>query len=182
MYPKIYQEPEPPRLPLPSLYERNPGTYWHPTADFVAELADYLSGKRLLEVFAGNGLLAGYLDAAGVDVTATSILSGMDAHSQGLYFPVENIKATAAVSKYGLTHDVLLMCWPTVTLDALHAANAWGQGRDIVFIGEVTDYSKNHLGGCATDEFFEAVTLVHAFSDYSSRNMMEHAYVYQLKT
>lgn len=181
MYPKLYQAPEPTLLPLPSLTREIPGTFWQPTAPFVQELENFVGKRSVLEVFAGNGLLAGHLAQAGVTVTATSILSSMDGHELGIYHPVDNIKASSAVSKYGLTHDVLLMCWPTTTMDALYAAQAWGLGRDIVFIGEVTDYSKHHLGGCATDEFFDAVDIVHTFDKYTPRNALERAMVCRLK-
>ena len=30
-----------------------------------------------------------------------------------------------------------------------------GPEKEIPYLGEVTDYSRGHLGGCATDEFFE---------------------------
>lgn len=145
------------------------------------ELADFIGDRSVLEIFAGNGLLAGHLTKAGVTVTATSILSSMDGHEHGIYHPIDNLKASAAVSKYGLSHEVLLMCWPTVTMDALYATQAWGTGRDIIFIGEVTDYSKNHLGGCATDEFFDAVDIVHTLDKYTPRNALERAMVCRLK-
>ena len=109
---------------------------------------------------------------------ATSILSSMDAHQMGLYYPVENIEAQEAVAKYGQDCDVLLMCWPTVTNAALFCAQDWGN-KPIVFIGEVTDYSLNHLGGCATDEFHERFVLDHQIS-YQG-NMLEQTRIGRLK-
>lgn len=181
MYPTLYEAPKPELIPLPSRDQEVPGIFWIPSSAFVTELSDYLESKSVLEVFAGNGLLAGHLASNGVHVTATSILSSMDGHERGVYHPVENLKASTAVEKYGLTHDVLLMCWATVTMDALRAAEAWGPGRNIVFIGEVTDYTKNHLGGCATDEFFEAIEVVHRFEHHRLKNMLEQAFVCRLK-
>lgn len=181
MYPSLYQKPEPVLLPLPALNKPVAGTYWTPSAKFVKELSYFLEERSVLEVFAGNGLLAGHLAENGVHVTATSLLSSIDAHERGVYHKVEDIKATTAVANYGLTHDVLLMCWPMPTMDAVRAARAWGPGRDIIFIGEVTDYSKNHLGGCATDEFFEEVVFTRRFEHHVPRNVMEQAVVCRLR-
>jgi hypothetical protein len=156
-----------------------PGTFWIPNAAFLEELVSFLAGKVVLEVFAGNGYLAGLLRAQGIEVTPTSLLSSHDGHESGLYAPVEEMKASDAVACYGGTHDVLLMTWPVVTLDVLRACEAWGPSRPIVFVGEVTDYEKNHLGGCATDEFFEAIQVTRRFESYKG-NMLEAAFVCDL--
>lgn len=66
-----------------------------------------------------------------------------------------------------------------MTLEVLKAAKAWGPDKDIVFIGEVTDYAKNHLGGCATDEFFEAIQVSRKFESYRG-NLLEAAMVCRL--
>lgn len=167
-------------IALPPPGEHVAGVFWRPNPAFVQELAESLQGHSVLEIFAGNGYLAGLLTEQGVSVTATSLLTGMDAHARGLYHPVADIRAGDAIQQYGLTHDVLLVCWPTVTMDVLHAVRQWGPGRDIIFIGEVTDYSKGHLGGCATDEFFDAVTFIKDFNSYRG-NMLERAVVCRLK-
>jgi hypothetical protein len=167
----------PPLLALPKAldpYERAAvGAFWRPNEAFVDELADALRGRRVLEVFAGNGLLAGLLAARGVDVVATSILSSMDRHEAGLYHPVEPLDAVAAALIYQ-ERDALLMCWPTVTPAALAACEIWGEGRPIVFIGEFTDYTLGHLGGCATDDFFARFVREKDFATYQG-NMMERA-------
>lgn len=163
-----------PRLiPLPRSICDVAGLYWRPNDQFVHELAMALQGRRVLEIFAGNGYLAGLLSARGVDILATSILSSMDAHERGVYHPVEDMDAVEAVKAYGNDRDVLLMCWPTVTNQALYAAQDWGD-KPIIFIGEFTDYEKNHLGGCATDEFFERFSMTHEFTCYNG-NMLEKA-------
>lgn len=124
--------------------------------------------------------MAALLNHAGVAITATTRFSSHDAHAHGLYFPVLESDAPRAVGALGRDHDVLLMSWPTVTEAALVAAYRWGFEKHIVFIGEVTDYSKGHLGGCATDEFFEAIEVVHRFESYRG-NMLEAAFVCRLK-
>lgn len=143
-----------------------PGVFWKPNETFVTELADWLKGRRVLEVFAGNGLLASLLAKQGVDIKATSILSGMD--------------ALKAVYRHGDSVDVLLICWPTVTHAVIQAAMAWGSSRDICYVGETTDYSKGHLAGCATDEFFFGTHVTHEFNHYRG-SALEHAQVRRLK-
>lgn len=176
----MYRPKPAPMRPVPRAadWPRVPGVYWQPTEAFVDELAAYLQGQRVLEIFAGNGLLAGLLAARGVEVRATSILSGMDAHERGLYHPVEYLDAISAVDQYGGRSDVLLVCWPTTTSEAVtRAVRRWGDRRDIVFIGEMTDYSKGHLGSCATDSFFEGFTTTRQFAAYAGRCSFEQAVV-----
>jgi hypothetical protein len=167
-------------LPLPAQPGRVPGVFWRPSLAFLDQLAAFLQGKRVLEIFAGNGYLAGLLAARGIAITATSLRSGHDCHARGLYHPVTALPAAQAVAELGQEHDVLLVCWPTVTPEVLRAATTWGAGRDIVFIGEVTDYSRGHLGGCATDEFFDAIDATHRFNAYQG-SPLEQAMVCRLK-
>lgn len=143
------------------------GVFFQPQAAFLDELAQYLAGKRVLEVFAGNGLLAAHLAERKVMVTATSLFSGMDCSINGLYHPVEELSAVDAAGKYRETHDVLLMSWPTVTDEAYWAARI--MGKPVVIIGEYTDYAQSLLGGCATDEFWARATTVKVFSTYPGR-------------
>jgi hypothetical protein len=152
-------------------------TWGNFTAAFVDDLAARLDGRRVLEVFAGNGRLAQLLAERGVSVTSTSRFTGHDGHERGMYFPVFEIDAVDAVMTFGNDADVLLMCWPTVTSAALRAAVAWGPARDIFFIGEWTDYTKGNLGGCATDEFFEAAVVQSDINSYSTLNALERAVV-----
>ena len=167
-------------LPLSPHCARVLGNYWKPNPMFVSELAGYLQGRKVLEIFAGNGYLAGLLSARGVDITSTTVFSGHDAHERGLYFPVHERSATDAVLEFGDSHDVLLVCWPTVTKSVLLAALLWGVDKPIVFIGEITDYTQNVLGGCATDEFFEHFAITKRFSTYGTRKSFEHAVVGQI--
>jgi len=144
----------------------NPVTYGKFTDAFVDELAAFFRGKRVLEVFAGNGALASLLARKGVSVTATSLFMGHDGHEMGNNFPVIEMDAAEAVLSLGDDHDVLLICWPTVTNRVTVATQLWGAGREFVYIGEFTDYSKNQLGGCADDEFFETIESFVPFASY----------------
>lgn len=163
-------------LTIPKIPADAAGIFWRVNQEFIDELSAKLRGKRVLEVFAGNGLMAALLHARGVDIVATSILSSMDAHERGLYHPIQEMDAVEAVLTLHQDCDVLLMCWPTVTQKAVRAAMHWSAIKDapIVFIGEYTDYSKNHLGGCATDEFFEMFKIDQTFSSYRG-NALERA-------
>lgn len=165
-------------LPLPEIIDRVPGQFWRPNVIFINELVQALQGRRVLEIFAGNGYLAGVLASRGIDIQATSILSSMDAHDYGIYHPVEDMDAVTAVHTYAQDADVLLMCWPTTTNQALEAADLWGD-RPIVFIGEMTNYAIEHYGGCCTDEFFERFSVSKTFLSYQG-SMMEHACIGEL--
>lgn len=154
------------RLPLVGL-GMVPGCFWRPSYAFLDELVATIGERRVLEVFSGNGYLAAHLAARGVQIRATSRRAGHDAHEQGFYCDVEEMDAVQAVQTYGADAEVLLMCWPTTTPAAWRAALAWGAEKDIIFIGEVTDYAKGHLGGCATDEFFEDVRFVCRLEAYN---------------
>lgn len=169
------------KVQLPKHMGQVPGVYWVATQGFVDELASRLRGKRVLEVFAGNGFLAAHLAQAGVDIRATTIFSGHDAHERGIYFDVEEMRAEHAVLRYGPESDVLLMAWPTTTPAALHAALLWGPEKPLVFIGEMTDLAEGFLGGCATDEFFEFLQVEHRFASYRQGHAHEHAVVARLQ-
>ncbi|CAH6992765.1 conserved hypothetical protein [Vibrio chagasii] len=150
------------------------------SSDFIDELADELRGKKVLEVFGGNGYLAFQLQSRGVKVMCTSILSGMDGHDINKFTDIEDIDAVEAVVKHGEHFDVLLMSWPTVTMAAYKAAVLWGADKDIVYLGERTedpDAPLWQLAGCATDEFHAAVKPVRDFKHYTPKNHMDRAYV-----
>lgn len=165
------------RLPLGGEFSRALGNYGTPNAEFLCDLVKVLQGRKVLEIFAGNGRLAGELDAQGITVTATTVFSSHDKHEDGLYYPVLNLDASAAVRQFQADHDVLLICWPTTTPEVLRAIALWGEDRDIVYIGEVTDYTKHMLGACATDEFFEHIQVTHVFGSHVPRNMLESAFI-----
>lgn len=169
----------PPALSLPEEPQRELGVYWRPSNAFADELAEALAGKAVLEIFAGNGLLAAMLAKRGVDIVATSVLSSIDAHERGLYHPVIDMEASLAVKELGAERDALLMCWPNASGAALRACEAWGFERPIAYIGEVTDYALGRLGGCASDEFFERFRAERELKSYHG-NALEKALVGRL--
>lgn len=128
------------------------GMYAMVALDWVADLAAYLRGHRVLEVMAGRGWLAKALMHHGVVVTATDDLSwGEGRKWKPPLVPVLRLEAEEAVRRFGAEHDVLLVSWPPYDDDgALRAARAWGDERPIVYVGE-------DKGGCmADDAFFDA--------------------------
>jgi hypothetical protein len=171
-----------PKRPLTKNISRGDGIWWTPNRAFIDELATFLRGKRVLEVFAGSGYLAAEMAASGVDILATTIFSGHDNHAMGLFHPVEEMSAETAVVTRGDGRDVLLFCWPTVTNAVLHASLLWGTDRDIVFIGEMPkpSWGMGGLAGCATDEFFEAIEITHRFEKYAG-NALEAAVVCRIR-
>ena len=140
------------------------GTFDHA---FVDELAAALAGMRVLEVFAGNGMLSAKLAERGVDVLATSLFSSHDGSINGMHHPVLEMRAAEAARTHG-DRDVLLMCWPPSDEAAAQAALLWGEERPLVFIGEVTDFESGSLGGCASDLFFELSDVRREFAAYRS--------------
>ena len=146
-------------------------------ASFLDELGNRLKGHRVLEVFAGNGLLAALLSVRGVPVKATSLFAGHDGHEHGLLYPVEELRAIEAVERYGDEHDILLMSWPTATEAAAEAVIAWGSDRPIIFIGEITnpDLGFSGLGGCASDRLFAVTEVMAEFGTYRGRGHLDRA-------
>lgn len=157
--------------------ERKPGVFWRENPEFIKELTEYLRGKRVLEVFAGNGYLSSLLQSNNIDVTPTSLKTGYD--FDVYYTEVTELMASHAVEQLGEAHDVLLITWPTVTIDAYRALQKWAGDKPIVYIGETTDLSINKLGGCATDELWNNVEFTKHFSTYKG-NLLEQAGILKL--
>lgn len=147
------------------------------SAPFLDELSAYLRGKRVLEVFAGNGLLAKGLAEREVDIRSTSLFSGIDGHDQGMHFSVERIEASAAVDQYGSWADALLMSWPPANEAAAKCVSRWGEGREVIFIGEMTrpDLGFAGLGGCGSDLLFSITRVHHRFASYAGRGFLDVA-------
>ncbi len=149
---------------------------------FVDELVDWIAGRSVLEVFAGNGLLAKLLSDRGVKIKATTLFRSHDAHENGMHFPVEELDVESAVSRYGDQFDILLMSWPVAEETASRSLLGWDSQKPVVFIGEVTDLAKHELGGCATDSFFAMTDVISQFQKYkSTRSGLDRAQVRQVK-
>lgn len=153
------------------------------TPEFVSELAAWVGDRRVLEIFAGNGLLASKLSNLGINIVSTSLFQGHDGHEHGMNFDVKERDCIDAVVEFGDSADILLMSWPTTTDAAAGAAMLWGDDRPIIFIGEVTNLELNHYGGCATDLFFDLTNETEQFSTYrSERGVLDRAAIRHTKT
>lgn len=138
-------------------------TYWHsvrsvigfvaPTLEFARELKKVIGEGTVLEVGAGTGLLAKYLDAVGVKITATDDYSWYNEEKIGTmwkrYFPVEKLDFKDAIEKYRA--DYLLLCWPMynnpLAREAAELFTELNPDGLIIYIGE-------GLEGCTADDGF----------------------------
>lgn len=141
-------------------HQRSLGLYGYLSRPLVDGLVDFIGRRCVLEAFAGRGQLGALLCERGVDVKVTSLRQGHDAsETLGHVVEVENLDVVRAVAKYQAWMDVLLVCWPVADSSLLRALPLLPPHAQIIFIGEVTDYSTEpaFLGGCACDVFFERV-------------------------
>ena len=159
---------------------RKPITYGNFTEPFLNSLAEQLKGKRVLEIFAGNGFLASELEKRGITILPTTIFSGHDGHAEKMYTDVLEIDALSAVKEYTDDHDILLVCWPTTTEETWKASMEWGSEKPIFFIGEAPKPG-NPYPGCASDTFFEAVEQTNTIPGYEPRNYLDSAYIMHSK-
>lgn len=137
--------------------------YWHsvrsvigfvaPTLEFARELKKVIGEGTVLEVGAGTGLLAKYLDAVGVHIAATDDFSWYEGEKVGSewksYFPVEKLDFKEAIQKYRA--DYLLLCWPMyenpLAREAAELFTELNPSGLIIYIGE-------GIGGCTGDDDF----------------------------
>lgn len=140
--------------------QRCQALYGYMSKPLIDSLANLFEGKRVVEAYAGRGVLSSLLTEKGVNVRATSLRMGHDgSESLGHLMDVEDCSVIQAVTKYADEMDYLLVCWP-ISDETLWRALAYlPEHVRIVFIGEVTDYTSipRFLGGCASDQFFESV-------------------------
>lgn len=140
--------------------QRCQALYGYMSKPLIDSLAKLFEGKRVVEAYAGRGVLSSLLTEKGVNIRATSLRMGHDgSESLGHLMEVEDCSVIQAVSKYAVEMDYLLVCWP-ISDETLWRALAYlPEHVRIVFIGEVTDYNSTprFLGGCASDQFFDSV-------------------------
>lgn len=137
-------------------------------AGWLDQLSEFLKGKKVVEVMAGNGILSGYLQCKGINIIPTdnnswglSELSHSFAFSNVCFYQytlIENISAVDAIKKYGLTVDYILMSWPPyeddVAYNVLQILRSVNPKAQIIYIGE-------YNGCCANKKFFSAIENVH---------------------
>jgi len=112
---------------------------------WTKQLADWIAGRKVLEVMAGRGWLAKALKHYNVNIVATD----NKPWETSPIFEVEKLDAVAA-AKHAADFEIMIMSWPPYDdAIAIETCRAWGSSRPIVYIGEGP-------GGCnANDEFFD---------------------------
>lgn len=140
------------------------------TTDFADNLANYLKGKRVLEVMAGAGYLAYELQNRGVDIVATDNYSwGIHAHND---FPIENLSVYDAIRKYSDV-DYILVSWIPMNdaaTDLIRAVKKYCPDKLILHIGE------GQSGCTGNDYFFNSVKEVFDNDLLQAQNSFEHFY------
>ena len=130
----------------------NVGMFAFVSWEWVNPLAEWLKGKRVLEIMAGAGWLARALQEKGIAVIATDDHSWPKARAWKLQTEVEALDALAAIQKYADQTDILLISWPYMDPTAFLSLQAWAKlkpGALVIYIGEGD-------GGCTADfQFFE---------------------------
>ncbi len=132
------------------------GFYCKPSWDWINPLADYLKGKKVLDVMAGNGLISLCLKHLGIDVDACDRAIGKDneycSHRCWDFPTMSGEKYIENQSKKDVIYDTLLMIWPEYRgdgsdkkiCDIFLRSNPHGE---IIFIGE-------DKGGCTGSSYF----------------------------
>lgn len=134
------------------------GMYGIVTNDWLYELANFLEGKKVLEVMCGRGWLSKGLKDMGINVIAT------DAQKSYLYWKerglkeltnIEKISAKKAVEKYHNDVDYIIISWPPY--DTPSAYNVIQKLKELESDVQVIFIGEGHGGCTANEDFFESI-------------------------
>jgi hypothetical protein len=120
---------------------------------WTKKLAQYINGRKCLEIMAGGGWLTKALLEHGVDIVATDNFSWakekLPHKTMKPVIEIEKLDAIEAVNKYR-DRDVLVVSWPHSSFDNVlcEACQLWGREKEIVYIGEGEE------GCCAGMDFW----------------------------
>ena len=106
-------------------------SYSVPTHAAIAQVANFVGTRSMLEVCAGAGLWARLLASAGVDVVATDVAKLRVAP----FYQMHELEAEAAVRAHP-DCDALLMCWPPDKHDVAYRALCAFTGDRLVCVGD----------------------------------------------
>lgn len=114
---------------------------WHlPNQAWIADLHQFIHGRRVLEVMAGNGIITSNLRQLGDDIIATDNFSWQE---QGIRLPApwtQVHKMSAIEAIHAFSFDVIIMSWAPDTdqsdLEILHALRQQNFTGDFIVIGE----------------------------------------------
>jgi hypothetical protein len=141
------------------IHEWNNMTYFHimrkhfgfvtPTLKWARELKKVIGKDTVLEVGAGTGLVAKYLNAVGIKIIATDNYSWYTFKDNWKpFFDVKKLDFKEAIRKYRA--DYLLLCWPPYddpfAREAAELFTKLNPSGTIIYIGEID--------GCTGDEDF----------------------------
>jgi len=152
-----------------------------PTLDLANAIKEIIKDGIVLEVGAGTGLLAKYLDAVGINIIATDNYEYHNHNSflKETFFPVENLDFKDAIKKYKA--DYLLLSWALyndpLARDAAKLFTELNPNGLIIYIGE--------FWGCTgDDEFHENIEEINDMKEvnkYYVQWMGFHDEVYLVK-
>jgi len=118
------------------------------TERLTIQLANYINGRKVLEIMSGVGWLAKALADQDVDIHATDDYSWGYRDKRFLY-PVHKFDCIKAIEADPHA-ELLLVSWPHMNCQALISAmKLWGPDRPVIYIGE------GYPGCCAPKEFFD---------------------------
>jgi predicted nicotinamide N-methyase len=142
---------------------RNIMGFVSPTLKWARSLKNIIGDKTVLEVGAGTGLVAKYLNEVGVKITATDNYSwyNKNFNKWKWFYPIVNLDFKAAIEKYHV--DYLLLSWPPyrepMAKEAAKLFTKLNQDRLIIYIGE-------GLHGCtADDDFHKGIKVIDELDD-----------------
>lgn len=124
--------------------------------EWIRPLAQWIRGRRCLEIMAGSGALTYALSQCGVDAIATDDKSWSDPCSKWFASPwteVEQLDCLQAIQKYGADRQIIICSWPYMDDSAYHALLEMRKVNPdalLLYIGEW------ECGATASQNFFDA--------------------------
>lgn len=122
--------------------EEHYGMWCYISAPFIDKLANYINGKSVLEVMAGNGYISKGLRDKGQTAIATDSLDWTKENETGrnLVTDVEKLDAINAIQKYGKQVKFVIMSWSpdglSIDQDILNAMRTTNPDSKLICIGE----------------------------------------------
>lgn len=112
-----------------------------PRVDQISEILEVLSHRNILEIAAGAGLWSAILKSSGMNIIATDEMMKGQYMTRMVtpftYTNIETLSANDALLKYGSTHDILFVCWGSLSNIDLNKENFQHfTGDTIMIVGE----------------------------------------------
>lgn len=128
---------------------------------WINPLAEWINGRKCLEIMAGRGWLSHALQIKGVDIIATDDFSWHAKEEFSTWkdtvTTVEKLNAVDAITKYGQGVDIMLVSWPYIDKTAFHSLKKLYEVNPntlFIFIGEW------NTSVCANKDFFNSYQLI----------------------